>query len=384
MKKFTFSLFVAVAFLFSAFNLQAQSYPQEGLTVLPYGTATPDQEVALVLDILATCPDSALYNADSVMMHSGVTIGDQVWQHVVEYNQAGANGQSTRLLPFSPGATMVDAVTHNPYQPVTANDNVIIVVWPKWTAPAGGLDNADSVFMHSGVEINGQGWQNVVPFDGTGANGQSPKMTKIEYGGMIGWMIMINPAEFYGIEEGATVTAINCVFNAGSWEAGEGKDYAHDGSAVDFRLAFAGGHPYKYSMVYVPNEFYALEDGETISAINCVFNGGAWDAGEGKAHNEAGDGCEDFVAPLNGTGIVNNTYSNTLNVYPNPVNDVLNIANVSDANEIVIYDVTGKVVKSMKVNGSDISVNVSDLQRGVYFVNVYGNKGVQAKKFLKN
>jgi hypothetical protein len=383
MKKFTFSsLLVLVAVLFSATNANAQ-YPQEGLTVLPYGTATPDKPVTLVLDVLATCPDSALFGADTVMMHSGVTIGEDAWQHVVEYNGTGANGWTPRLIPFSPGATIVNAATQDPYGTVTAWDNVIIVVWPDWTAPAGGLADAETVYMHSGVEIDGEAWQKVVPFDGTGANGQTAVMSKIDYQGMTGWMIMMKPADFYGIEEGANVTAINCVFNAGDWDH-KGGDWAHDGSAVDFRLQMGDGVPYKYSFTYVPNEFYPIEEGQTIAGINCVFNGGSWDAGEGKAHNETGDGCEDFYAPLGSTGIFNNQAENNVDIYPNPVNDVLNIANVNNVNEIMILDVTGKVVKSQKVNSDKISLNVSDLQRGMYILNIYNDKGIQAKKFMKN
>jgi hypothetical protein len=384
MKKFTFvNLLVVAAFLMVGLQVNAQSYPQEGLTVLPFGTATPDQEVALVLDVRATCPDSALLDADSVMMHSGVTIGENAWQHVIAFDQTGANGQSTRLYPFSPGAMVVSATTQNPFDPVSATDNVIIVVWPKWTAPAGAIDDVDTLYMHSGIEVDGQPWQHVVEFNGVGANGQRPVMSKIDYNGMTGWMIMIKPVDFYGVPDTANVTAINCVFNGGDWDHAA-KDYNHAGEPEDFRLQLAPGKPYKYSMMYVPNDFYGVSEDETITAIDCVFNGGAWDAGEGKAHNEAGDGCEDFKAPLASTVIFNHSANNDVAIYPNPVNDVLNITNVNNVNEVVIFDVTGKVVKSQKVNGGNIAINVSDLHKGVYVMNIYNDHGVQTKKFMKN
>ena len=379
MKKFTFSsLIVLVAFLFSAANLNAQSYPQAGLTVLPYGSAQPDQEIALVLDVLATCPDSALLNADSVMMHSGVTIGEDHWQHVVEYNQMGANGQSTKLYPFSPGAMLVSMATQDPFTPVTADDMCVVVVFPKWTAPAGGLDGADTVYMHAGVEINGQPWQNVVEYTDPNA-----AMTPYEIYGEQAWIKIITPRTYFNIPDSITdITAINCVFNAGDWDH-KGGDWTHDGGVEDFRLQFAGGHAYKYSMIYTPNDFYALDEGQTIKGIDCVFNAGSWDAGEGKAHNEAGDACEDFYAPLGSTGIVNNAAQNSFEIYPNPVNDVLSISNLNGANEIVIYDVTGKTVLSQPVNSDKVTINVSDLHKGMYVVNIYGKGAVQAKKFLK-
>jgi hypothetical protein len=43
------------------------------------------------------------------------------------------------------------------------------------------------------------------------------------------------------------VTVINCVFNAGSWEAGGGKDKQHDGGCSDFRLQLSNGMPISIS-----------------------------------------------------------------------------------------------------------------------------------------
>jgi hypothetical protein len=314
------------------------------------------------------------------MMHSGVTIDGNAWQSVVAFDATGANGQKTKLIPFSPGA-QVGNITQTP---VTVDDQVTVVVWPKWTCPAGGLDNADSVMLHSGLTIDGQAWQKVVPFDGTGANGQSAKMTKFEYGGRTGWMISFVPADYYGVEEGEVVTAINCVFNAGSWDAGEGKDITHDGECTDFRLQFSNGMPYKYSITYVPNDFYPIEEGQHIEAINCVFNGGAWDGHEGKAHKVDEEGCEDFMAPLGYDGIWTNKLTNNYKLFPNPVGNVLNISNIEGVNKIEIFNVAGMLISSTEVNSNQTSINTSDLSDGVYVVSFYTDEGIQTSKFIKN
>ncbi len=77
--------------------------------------------------------------------------------------------------------------------------------------------------------------------------------------------------------------------------------------------------------------------------------------------------------------------SNEFAVYPNPVEDNLNItfSNVnSQENNIVIYDIAGKVVKNYTVNPQSIeeSFNVSDLSRGVYFLSVNGEKSIKILK----
>jgi len=380
MKKTTlrkiFVMVAAMAFIFGSF---AQEFPQGGLTVLP-NLNSPDVPISLILDVRESCPDSSLFNVDSVMMHSGVTVNGTAWQSVVEFNGTGANGQKPKLIPFGPGA-QVGNITMTP---ITVYDQVTVVVWPNWTCPAGGLIGADSVMMHSGLEINGQSWQKVVAFDGTGANGQKPKMTQIEYLGQSGWMFAFIPADFYGVEEGDTVTAINCVFNAGSWDAGEGKDFNHDGTCADFRLQFSNGMPYKYSITLVPNDFYPIADGDVITAINCVFNGGAWDGHEGKAHVVDSEDCEDFMVPMGYTGIWSNKAETTYSLYPNPVNDVLNIGDISSVSKIEIFDVTGKIVYSTEVNAPNISINTSNLSNGIYIVSFINNKGVQTSKFVKN
>ena len=378
MRKSTFkNFYVMVAAMLFTFGAFAQ---QEGLTMLPLDGATGSTPISLILDIQASCPDSSLFGVDSVMMHSGVTIGEDAWQAGVDFDGTGANGQKPKLIPFGPGA-QVGNITMTP---ITVYDQVNVVVWPDWTCPAGGLIDADSVMMHSGLEINGQAFQKVVAYDGVGGDGQRPKMTPIEYLGQSGWMFSYIPADFYGVEEGDTVTAINCVFNAGSWDAGEGKDYAHDGGCADFRLQFSNAMPYKYSITFVPNDFYPIEEGQKIGAIECVFNGGAWDGHEGKAHKTDESGCENFLTPLGYDGIFTNKETHAFKLYPNPVGDVLNISNLEDVNRIEILDVSGRLVLSRDVETNRVSINTSELTNGMYIVSYHTSNGIQTSKFVKN
>ncbi len=180
--------------------------------------ATAFDELTLTLDVSQTCPEGALVHADSVMIHSGVTIDGTAWQNVIDFDAMGANGQSAKLTRL--GDAMPDAIMISPAN-ATAFDEITLTLDAKKSCPLGALFTADSVMIHSGVTIDGAAWSNVVAFDGMGANGQQPKLMHI---GDSVWSITFTPSDFYGIEAGADVTMINCVFNIGSWD-GEGKDF---------------------------------------------------------------------------------------------------------------------------------------------------------------
>jgi hypothetical protein len=67
-------------------------------------------------------------------------------------------------------------------------------------------------------------------------------------------------------------------------------------------------------------------------------------------------------------------------IYPNPVVDgVLNIESAEQIDKIEIYDVIGDKVKELPVIGSQFTVNLSELPKGVYFVRLY-SKGFQTMR----
>jgi hypothetical protein len=271
-------LFTIAIFLFG--GVMAQN----AITVEPAG-ATAFDELTLFLDVSKTCPDSALFGVDSVMIHSGVTIGGEMWQNVVAFDGMGANGQQPKLEKWQ-GIVSIDPPD------ATAWDEITLTLNANFSCPAGDLDDAEVVNIHSGITLNGAAWQNVVDFDATGANGQSAELTSNGDGT---WSITFTPAEFYGVEEGDTVTAINCVFNGGAWDAGEAKDFDEEGNCVDFTIPL-GETPeesYIWYITFTPSEFYGIEAGTNVTAINCVFNNGTWDA-EGKDFDDEGN-CTDFT-----------------------------------------------------------------------------------------
>lgn len=82
---------------------------------------------------------------------------------------------------------------------------------------------------------------------------------------------------------------------------------------------------------------------------------------------------------------IDNVVGMTINVYPNPVKSILNIATGEvGAAEIDIYDISGKKVLTKKVQDvSNCELNVSELRQGVYFMSIIKGKVVVVEKIVK-
>lgn len=75
----------------------------------------------------------------------------------------------------------------------------------------------------------------------------------------------------------------------------------------------------------------------------------------------------------NGESVEENVETTTY-VYPNPVKDVLTIT-AENIKQVVMYNSLGQVVKTVAAEEDDVQINVSDLQNGMYFVNIIDNAG---------
>ena len=91
-----------------------------------------------------------------------------------------------------------------------------------------------------------------------------------------------------------------------------------------------------------------------------------------------------FIDSLSVTSALSNDSFSVSNfdIYPNPTSNVLNISNTNniEINNISVSDLNGRVIKN--VNGVT-SINVSDLNAGVYFVTIETTEGKSTKKFIK-
>ena len=76
---------------------------------------------------------------------------------------------------------------------------------------------------------------------------------------------------------------------------------------------------------------------------------------------------------------------NNISIYPNPVDNTLFINGIENINEISIYNVLGVKVydAQLTINNEQLTVDVSDLNSGIYFMNASTGNGNIIKKFIK-
>ena len=130
------------------------------------------------------------------------------------------------------------------------------------------------------------------------------------------------------------------------------------------------GYGEEATLVAIPNEGYKFlnwTENDTIVSEEAEFT-------------FVVKGNRNFVANFVSTEGVDELTA-SFRLYPNPVNDKLNIVTETEVEEVVVYDAFGR--QQTTVNGQQSTVDVSNLNVGVYFVMIKTNEGVVVKRFIK-
>ena len=69
-------------------------------------------------------------------------------------------------------------------------------------------------------------------------------------------------------------------------------------------------------------------------------------------------------------------------LYPNPANESVNVVCSYKIKGYTLVDATGREVLSGKCNANSMALNLSSLQKGVYFIRLQSAKGSVEKKLL--
>lgn len=141
-------------------------------------------------------------------------------------------------------------------------------------------------------------------------------------------------------------------------QAAQGVTWPNDAATVDASGLFSNpdGHDKAHGMAYI----------DTIQAyinprIMRVLEIGEWEALS----------TQDIQ--------VNDVFS----IYPNPANDVVTInSKGGNVNGVKIYDVTGRMVYQEVANVTKLNINVSNLPKGMYIINVTTQNGENVEKLI--
>lgn len=69
----------------------------------------------------------------------------------------------------------------------------------------------------------------------------------------------------------------------------------------------------------------------------------------------------------------------SIKVYPNPVENIINITNVSDLKSITIYNSLGQLILQSKKT----TIDISHLSKGLYFLKIQTSQGIETKRVVK-
>ncbi|MCX6181756.1 MAG: T9SS type A sorting domain-containing protein [Bacteroidetes bacterium] len=72
-----------------------------------------------------------------------------------------------------------------------------------------------------------------------------------------------------------------------------------------------------------------------------------------------------------------------LKIYPNPVDDELNIQNSISLEEVHIHNITGQLVESIYTYNTHIKISTIDLPKGIYIITIRAYNKVLHQKFVK-
>lgn len=77
------------------------------------------------------------------------------------------------------------------------------------------------------------------------------------------------------------------------------------------------------------------------------------------------------------------TPKSTISIYPNPAIDIININGITRDTEANVYDLSGKIIKSIFLNNGKKIINISSLAKGIYVIKFKNGNVEISRKFIK-
>ena len=87
-----------------------------------------------------------------------------------------------------------------------------------------------------------------------------------------------------------------------------------------------------------------------------------------------------LLLPGNTSGISSNDVE--FNTYPNPTTDFISFNSSNNISEVSIFDNSGKLVRRFNPNQFTITVDLSDLPRGIYISEVKTTNKIHSEKII--
>jgi len=73
-----------------------------------------------------------------------------------------------------------------------------------------------------------------------------------------------------------------------------------------------------------------------------------------------------------------------ITIFPNPANNHLKvISKIQQITTVEIIDLSGRIIKTVEVNGNNMLIEVESMKSGVFILKVNNEIGSVSKKFIK-
>lgn len=102
-------------------------------------------------------------------------------------------------------------------------------------------------------------------------------------------------------------------------------------------------------------------------------------------YESANNAMEDYVNCSIGVSVnLENAKPNNLLLFPNPINQSLFIQQNQRINKIEVVNIFGQIIYTIPHNASKIEINFSDLNVGIYLINIYSGNSIQSCRIVKS
>ena len=158
-------------------------------------------------------------------------------------------------------------------------------------------------------------------------------------------------------------------------------DYTTLALTVNEVFPLASGYPQEWT-----EKTYTITGVENPTEMRFAFRYTVPDSAGPSGNNSNFIGI-DAVTVTRPTAGTSDFFKANISMYPNPVNDVLNLSvrNASSITKVSIADINGRIVKSLDLGTvSQAEVAVSALQSGVYTITIETTEGKGVSKFIKS
>ena len=84
-----------------------------------------------------------------------------------------------------------------------------------------------------------------------------------------------------------------------------------------------------------------------------------------------------------GTNVITSTVNNII-IYPNPFNNTIIFDNMDNVKQVIINNIMGQKMMTININTTQVTINTSDFNSGIYLINIIdNNNNVITKKIIK-